>query len=367
MTGFSPPASVAIVIGQLAQGGSERQLYGLLKHCDRKHWSPIVYVSRGETEFWEDPIRALGIPIVILNGNAMQRMLAFRRSCVKNQVRCFFSWASHTNVYGLAIWDLNIRRIGSFRNIYDFDLPERHRWVREWANMAGISTAVCNSRETATDVRQRAGKRKRVVYVPNGVEPMPEPDAAAFRQSWRQRLEIESNDVLVMGVGRLAPQKNFSRFVDAVARAYQKVHLKAIVAGRDDGCLKNLQQQVSNAGLTSEVIRFIGAVPDARELICAADIFVLSSDHEGMPNVVLEALAAGVPCVSTRVNGVSDLIENGVNGFITEHRSEALAERIAALAKSPELRRKMSTHAVERILGRFNPEIIADQLWQLCE
>ena len=139
------------------------------------------------------------------------------------------------------------------------------------------------------------------------------------------------------------------------------------MAGRDDGCLASLQRQVDLSGLGPGVIRFVGPVPDARELMCAADVFVLSSDYDGMPNVVLEAMAAGVPCVCTGVNGVSALIEPGVNGFITDHRADALAEKVLLLVRDKKLREEMGAKAVERISDSFDPKVIAARLWQLCE
>jgi glycosyltransferase involved in cell wall biosynthesis len=101
--------------------------------------------------------------------------------------------------------------------------------------------------------------------------------------------------------------------------------------------------------------------------MCAADVFVLSSDYEGMPNVVLEAMAAGVPCVCTQVNGVSGLIEPGRNGFITDHRADALAEKIGLLARDRMMRQKMGTKAIERVSSSFDPQMIAACLWRLCE
>ena len=360
-----PAIKIAVVIGQLAQGGSERQLYAFLKHCDRKRWSPIVYVSRGPVGFWDDPIRELGIPIVLLHGNPIMRMWQFRQSCRANQVRRFFSWASHINAYCPALWGLGVRCVGSFRNDYRFVLPDRHRWLRSWASLAGISTIVCNSQETAAAVRSRAGNHRRIVYVPNSVQPVA--NIELCRRTWRQRLGIQGDEVLTLGVGRLTPQKNFARFIEAVARVHQTTPVRAVVAGRDDGCLESLQREIDLAGLESGVIRFIGPVPDARELMCAADVFVLSSDYEGMPNVVLEAMAAGVPCVCTMVNGVSDLVEPGVNGFITDRRADALAEKIQLLVQDRTLRQEMGTRARERIDSAFDPQAIAARLWQLCE
>jgi glycosyltransferase involved in cell wall biosynthesis len=214
-------------------------------------------------------------------------------------------------------------------------------------------------------VRRHVGDRKRVVHIPNSVQPVE--DVELCRRTWRQRLGIPAEEVLILGVGRLSPQKNFGRFVKAVSLVHQTTPIQAVVAGRDDGSLASLQRQVKLSGLGPDVVRFIGSVPDARELMCAADVFVLSSDHEGMPNVVLEAMAAGVPCVCNKVNGVSTLIEPGVSGFITDRRADALAERIRLLVGDKGLREKMGARAAERIKGSFEPQTVAARLWQLCE
>ena len=126
------PKAIAIMIGQLGQGGSERQLYIFLSHCDRTRWSPVVYVS-GELGAWEAPIRALGIPVILLHGNPIAKMWRFRSACRRADTKCFFSWSSYTNAYGLTLIGGDVRRIGSFRNAVFADLPRRGRWAWEWA------------------------------------------------------------------------------------------------------------------------------------------------------------------------------------------------------------------------------------------
>jgi len=362
-------AKVAVMIGQLAQGGSEKQLYIFLEQCDRERWSPIVYVSRGPVGFWDGPIRELGIPVILLRDGPLARMMQFRRSCRVHRVQHFFSWAAHTNAYGLALWGLGIRCIGSFRNAYHVEVGAHGhtplRWLRSWTSLAAVDTIVCNSPETAAAVRGRVGSGKRVVYVPNSVQPVE--NRAAHRRLWREHLGIQDHDVLVLGVGRLSVQKNFGRFVEAIALARQAVPTRAVIAGRDDGCLASLQQQAKLLGLGPDVIQFVGPVAKAQELMCAADIFMLSSDYEGMPNVVLEAMAAGVPCVCTRVNGVSELIQSGANGFIIDHRADALAGKVQLLALDRMLRQDMGARAADRIDGSFTPAAIAARLWQLLE
>lgn len=362
--GAQSTTKIAIMIGQLGRGGSERQLYAFLNYCDRDRWSPIVYVS-GALGPWDAPIRDLGIPISLLQGKPVTKMWQFRELCRTNRVRRFFSWSAYTNGYGLALLGLDIPRIGSFRNICSPELFGRYGGLWLWMSLAAVSTVVCNSQETTAAVRSRVGNRKRVVYVPNSVRQVK--NMTLCRATWRQRLQISESEILILGVGRLAPQKNFARFVEMVDLVSRKVPIRAVVAGKDAGCLESLRQQINASGIDSGVIEFIGPVPDARKLVCAADVFVLSSDYEGMPNVIMEALAAGVPCVSTEVNGVSALIEQGVNGFITDHRADTLAEKVLLLTRNRKLREEMGAKAAERINGAFAPEVIASRLWRLCE
>ena len=124
-------------------------------------------------------------------------------------------------------------------------------------------------------------------------------------------------------------------------------------------------QQTARLGLQNTV-RLIGPVPDARELIGAADIYLLSSDYEGMANVVLEAMAAGVPSVSTRVNAVGDLIKPGITGFIAEHDAGDLAHHVLLLAKSRALRQEIGAQVRSLVEQAYRPEQIFPRLWSLC-
>ena len=355
---------IAVVIGGLGLGGTERQLYSFLEHCDRDRWEPTVYVS-GTLGPWKDPIRELGISVVLMRGNPVMKMWRFRQSCRINGIRRFFSWSTYTNGYGLALLGLDIYCMGSFRYIYPLKSSGLNGWLRSWMSVASASTMVCNSQETSAAVRRRVRNRKQVVYIPNSLEQIENVDV--WRTTWRKRLEVSKGEVLILGVGRVGAQKNFARFVEAVMIVNKKTPIRAVVAGGDDGCLNGLKQQTAESGLDPGVVRFLGPVPDARELACAADIFVLSSEYEGMPNVVMEAMAAGVPCVCTNVNGIKPLIEHGVNGFITEHRADALADKILPLVRDADLRRGMGTRAAEHVKRSFDPVSISARLWQLCE
>jgi glycosyltransferase involved in cell wall biosynthesis len=277
-----------------------------------------------------------------------------------------FSWSSYTNAFTLALIDRNVCRVGSFRNAAFSDLPRRMRWIWSRMSMARISTIVCNSQETQKQVAQRCGSGARVVYVPNAVQVFSEEQVMAWRKVWRAKLKLEDGRVLLMGVGRLAPQKQFSRFLEVIAQVKPHAPIHAVIAGRDHGCLNDLQHQADALGLQG-VIQFAGEIPDAREIICAADIFLLTSDHEGMPNVVLEAMAAGVPSVATDVNGVRDLIQHGENGFIAERDADDLVRYTIPLAQDINWRRTVGARARLAIEHLYQPQHIARQLWALCD
>lgn len=363
--GSIEPRPIAVMIGQLAAGGSERQLYMFLASCDRSRWAPVVYVA-GALGFWEGPIRKLGIPVVLLHGSPLAKMWQLRAACIAQNAKCFFSWSSYTNGFGLALMGRSILRAGSFRNALFADLPARWHWLWSWMSLAGVSTIVCNSRETQAQIADRCGAGKRVVYVPNGVQIFAPGQVRAWREQWRARLGLGGDAVLVLGVGRMAPQKHFARFIDVIAQVNRQLPVQSIIAGEDQGCLSSLKEQTARLGL-QKVVRFIGRVPNAHELICAADILLLSSDHEGMPNVVMEAMAAGVPCVTTRVNGVGDLIQEGVTGFTAELNTDDLARHVVRLAADASLRQAVGSQARALIERGFRPEQVYDQLWALCE
>ncbi|MBL6459084.1 glycosyltransferase [Belnapia sp. T6] len=361
------PAPVAVIIGGLGQGGSERQLYSFLAGCDRRRWEPLVFAS-GALGFWEAPIRALGIPVVLLQGNPLAKMRQFRTAVVAAGIRCFFSWSSYTNGYALALAGTGSHCIGSFRNAHFADLPHRLRRLWIWMSLAGLTAVVCNSAETQAQVARRCSRRLPVVFVPNAIEVPTSEVVAAWRDHWRKRLGLSPDTVLVLGAGRLVPQKCFSRFIDVIAQVLQRhgqaVH--AVIAGEDYGCLAALQAHVAQLGLEGR-IEFLGAVPDARELMAAADIFLLSSDYEGMPNVVLEAMAAGVPCVATPVNGLGGVIESGASGVVAEADASDLARHVARLAADPGLRQAMGARGRALIATNHQPDRIVRGLWVLCE
>lgn len=359
------PASIAVIIGQLSQGGSERQMYEFLAGCDQTRWRPTVYVS-GASGYWEDHIRGLGVPVVTLKGSRAAKMLQFRRACIERGTECFFSWSSYTNAFAVALAGAGVRCLGSFRNALFADLPERARWLWAWISVAPLRTIICNSHAAASEARRRCGPGTKVVYVPNAVTLFPAEQLRKWRRQWRAGLGLDDGTLLIVGVGRLAPQKNFARFVDVMRAVDGEVDVVAVIAGDDLGSAQSVRDHIAATGLGEKVL-LIGKVPEARELIAAADVFLLTSDFEGTPNVVLEAMAAGVPCLATAVDGVKDVIEHEVTGLLADRDAAALAQGLRRLAADPGLRRRLGEAARAKMELGPRADDVVRRLWALCE
>ena len=156
--------------------------------------------------------------------------------------------------------------------------------------------------------------------------------------------------------GRLSPEKGFGVFIRAagsIARADPDVGF--VLFG--DGPLRaDLTRQIATEGLEG---RFLmpGFRDDLDRLFPHLDLFVLPSFTEGLPNVVLEAFAAGVPAVATAVGGTPEIIEDGVSGYLVPPGNpNALASRIRDVLGDDGMRRAMARHGQEQVRGHFTFE-----------
>lgn len=199
----------------------------------------------------------------------------------------------------------------------------------------------------------------KVTVVPNGV------DTRAFSPSNRKagdvRAKYRIEGMFCLFVGQLRARKG----VDFLLRAFDEINdsnMKCVVVG--DGPERNrLEKLVNDLGLRSRVL-FTGAVPfgDLTDLYAEAEFFVLPTVAEGSPLVVLEALASGLPVVSTKVSGIPEVVDNEQNGFIVPPRDvRALAERMELLIRDADLRAKMSQNARKSTVENFGWNVVAER------
>ena len=185
------------------------------------------------------------------------------------------------------------------------------------------------------------------------------------RRQKKKELDIPPDSLVVGYVGWLIPIKGVTYLVSAMAKVaekYPKSILVLVGKGDDKGEEEvHLRKQVEDVGLAGKV-RFLGWRPDVDEVMGCFDIFVLPSLNEGMGRVLVEAMAAGLPIVASRVGGIPDLVKDGQNGLLVPPAdAPALTKAIYDLLADKKRRKQMGT-AGKKMCRPYSAEAMVEQI-----
>jgi glycosyltransferase involved in cell wall biosynthesis len=201
-------------------------------------------------------------------------------------------------------------------------------------------------------------------YVANGIRLPPVRTAECVKRS-RQKLGLASDVFAYFYVGRLSPEKDLGTLLAAFAALPVDVFSRSRLYLVGDGSeRKGLEAKRDALGLADRAI-FLGARTDVSEILMAADAFVMSSTTEGLPMVLLEAMAAGVPCVATAVGGIPKLFEDDRGISVPPQDAARLADAMASLARSPELTERLVANALQNLHKNHAFGGIVDQYLRL--
>ena len=238
----------------------------------------------------------------------------------------------------------------------------RRLWLRRAAGW--LCDAVVAVSETTAEVARQNKEvaRDRLHVVANGIDLSRfGPDAAA-RAAVRAELGIP-NDAWLMGtVGRLAPEKDQALLLRAAAPLVSERCWLVIVGDGSEAAA--LREQAA----PMKFVRFAGVRKDVPRILAALDVFVLSSRTEGLPLVIPEAMATGLPVVSTAVGGIPGVVEDGVTGLLVPAGDEAaLRAALARLAGERTLGENLGSRGRERALARFSAQRMVNEYMALYE
>ena len=197
---------------------------------------------------------------------------------------------------------------------------------------------------------------RRVGVVYNGIDLAPHVRPAADRASVRREMQVSDDDCVLIQVARLVPIKDHLtalRAVKLAAAHLPRLRLVVVGEGPEEAALRAF---IAENGL-AEQVRLLGLRSDVARLLPAADMFLLTSSNEGIPLTVIEAMAAGLPVVSTDVGGVAEVVKAGQTGLLAPAGDPAaIARHILQLAADAELRKRLGNAGRERAFALFAEE-----------
>lgn len=219
-------------------------------------------------------------------------------------------------------------------------------YPRLFAAEAGVSQEIVDRLDARPPARKR-GQRARVLHNAINLDRFAAP--ASDVASLRRRLELPEVGPVIGSVGRLTEQKGYAFLLEAAA-AVLAVWPAATFLLVGEGELEDqLRAQARGLGLAPRV-HFLGARQDVEHLLGAVDVFVSASLWEGLPTVILESMAAGVPVVATAVSGTREVVADGVNGCLVPARDPAaMAGAILNLLAHPDRRQELAAAGRQRV------------------
>lgn len=176
-------------------------------------------------------------------------------------------------------------------------------------------------------------------------------------ESLREELGIQKAHPVIGYVGRIMPEKDLETWLRAAAIVGKKFHEARFVLvgeGKDDRTLGQLKRLAGDLGIAAQT-HFTGYRSDLLPVYATFDIFLLSSTREGLPNSILEAMALGLPVVTTDVAGARELVVNGCTGYVLPQGDHAgLARALITLAEDDQLRIRLSRYGRKRVERDFS-------------
>ncbi len=345
------PTRVLHLITELDTGGAQKALARLLAHLDRERFTPHVACLYNGDRAVAQEIRSLGIPVIDLGMTAKWRADAMGRLYrLLRRVRptILHTWMFHANVPGRVLGRLAGVPIiiGSERTMGQ-EAGWRYR-LNRWTHPLA-DRIVCVSQQVADFVVGHANTpREKTVVIHNGV------DLRAFHRSItvreaRSSLGLPLDAAIAGTVTRLSPVKRLDVLIQAVG-SLPDVHSVIVGDGSQQAPLVRMADQLD---LGSRV-HFVGHQQDVRPWLAAFDVFVLPSDWEGMSNALLEAMAASLPVVATRVGGTPEVVVEGVTGLLVPPGDpRSLARAVHHLLSHPHVRREMGKAGRARVEQSF--------------
>lgn len=372
--------SIGLITTRLGHGGAERQLCQLAEDLSKLgervfilSFMPPYEANLKRLKSAKIAVDTLDMRRGILRGIRLSMLVKYRKWVKSKEIELGIFFNYHPILVGRVSWKLGLisKVISSIRNeqfcgeqFDDGKWRERaFAFTDLWCNLN-----TTNSEKVADSLIDRgACSREKLRTVLNGLDFSAFENAGTNKQSLRNELGIADSDFLWLAAGRLVDQKDFGRLIKATSQLHTShPNIKVRIAG--EGEMRGELNEMIHQYEMNEVCSLIGERSDMPELLSAADGFVLPSIHEGSPNVLIEALAAGTPAVATDVSGNCEILQKESGLLIPSENTKALIDAMQRLMNQTEATRKAMGGAGRAFVrGKFSRQSALNQWLRAIE
>jgi glycosyltransferase involved in cell wall biosynthesis len=339
------PIRTAVVVSQLGYGGAERQTVELLRELCDTPWAPtqVVCLSEELTPYAQ-VVRDLGYPLSVLprqSGFDVRRYRQLRRILDDADVRIVHAVNWFASAYCILASPRSAQVVSSIRNSH-MPAGRLRRFLLPQLLSHSRAVLVNSARGRDFVLQQCRLSPDQVFLVPNGVR-TDRRRIIALRGAFRRELNIPTSAPVVAYVGRNARVKNIPRLLAVASRLVgAKTELHVIVAG--EGLDRRILTSSELKGM--QRLHCVGPRDDIPDLLGDADVLLLTSDSEAMPNVVLEALVAGVPVVAPAVGDLSSMVPPDCGMLVPADPEQLSAAVLHVLANRSLYRNALNVQAL---------------------
>ncbi len=353
------PNRVLHVIQTAGTGGTESVFSALSEHLQANGWSVLCAV--GQRGRLTERLHASGLPVVLIPGLGqgtapeVRSLAALYRTILTSGAQLVHAWSFPAHFYASLAARLARRPcIVNIRNGHHDTAGWRRLLLWRRLILPLATTVVVPSQGIARLLSGTLGLQE-TICIPNGVD-VNARSRARSRRAVRESLGMPAEAIVVGAVGTLRPVKGHRYLLQAAVQATAcAASLRFLLIGRMHEPTTSALTTFCRRAKLGDRVAFLGARSDVADLLSAMDIFCLPSLSEGMPNSVLEAMAAGLPVVATDVGGNPEVVVDGETGCLVPPRDpSALAAALVRLAGDPQLRSQMGRAGLARASAHFS-------------
>lgn len=221
-----------------------------------------------------------------------------------------------------------------------------------------IAISNCQKKDLMRFLKITNPDKIRVIHIGFDFDEFKPPTNGALRKE----LNLTDDDLLVGFVGRLAPIKRVDRLINAYEEVTKEVKKGKLVIVGDGVLLDEMKEMVKAKNLEKQIF-FLGVREDLETVYSGIDVMAMSSDNEGTPAVLIEALKYGKPVASTNVGGIPDVVTNGESGMlVTANGHGGLAQAMITMLKDEKMRVKMGKYGCKEVCSKFSLQNLISKL-----